>query len=312
VAEKPVQPFEVDADSGLGIIEHEAEIAKEDEVQSSSPESQTDAGTEPLQKDTEVPPIKRKTGRKPLIPDDISAPEEKPYSPGESTIPDDAEPKAADKGAKLRLSESKIEDIISSVVNNKVSSAPKDSTYKTFEDKKELKTGLFIIIGDNPIKGSIFNTVTNNNFQRRNFKGNGIGEIKISRVKLTENYLLNLISVSTDGKFDVVLDNYKKQLTGYTLIVDCLKIKDWEYTGYLARMLHERFPLPFFLVALNLKSSDVKTVDVFRDRLKLDTAVPVFPCDKIADSQIKKIFSQNIHELSGTPSTSIIKNPIEV
>ncbi len=183
------------------------------------------------------------------------------------------------------------QEILQSVIFRKKPTIPKQPAPRV---PQEIKSGLFILIegGEFPI----FKTVTQNQFQSRNFNGAGIGELKVGRIQLSESYLMNLISVSIDGKFNMVLDSYAEKMTGFTLVIDCSKTNNWEYLGYLTRMLHERYAVNFFLIGLYLENSEVKTKDVLRDRLSLGDRVPIFSCETLSATNIQKIFTQNIHD----------------
>ncbi|MBN2088493.1 response regulator [candidate division KSB1 bacterium] len=193
------------------------------------------------------------------------------------------------------------QEILQSVIFRKKPTIPKPPAPRV---DPEIKSGLFILIegGEFPI----FKSVTQNQFQSRNFNGAGIGELKVGRLELSETYYLNLISVSMDGKFNLVLDSYAEKMTGFTLVIDCSKTNNWEYLGYLVRMLHERYAVNFFLIGLYLENSDVKTKDVLRDRLSLGDRIPIFGCETLSPNSIRKIFIQNIHDW---PNQSAILRP---
>lgn len=192
-------------------------------------------------------------------------------------------------------------EIIQSVIFRKKPTVPKQSQPGSVA---EIKSGLFILLEAN--EAPVFTTLTQNQFQSRNFNGAGIGELKVGRINLSEAYQLNVISVSMDGKFNLVLDSYAEKMTGFTLVIDCSKTNNWEYLGYLVRMLHEHYAVNFFLIGLHLETSDVKTKDVLRDRLRLGERVPIFGCETLSQSNIRKIFIQNIHDW---PNPSALQRP---
>lgn len=193
------------------------------------------------------------------------------------------------------------QEIIQSVIFRKKPAVPKPSAPRV---DPAVKSGLFILIeeGESPL----FKAITQNQFQNRNFNGAGIGELKVGRIHLSDVYHLNLISISMDGKFNLVLDSYAEKMNGFTLVIDCSKMNNWEYLGYLARMLNERYAVNFFLIGLYLENSDVKTKDVLRDRLSLGERVPIFGCETLSPNNIRKIFIQNIHDW---PNQSAIQRP---
>lgn len=160
---------------------------------------------------------------------------------------------------------------------------------------KEPQTDLFIFIGDSEIpKQSVFQALVENDFKKRNFNGIGIGEIKISSIKVSDNYAVNLVSIPLDGKFNVLLDNYADKLSAYSLVVDCLQPDQWEYFGYVARMLHERHIRPFSVIATNMTNSDIPSMEVLRDRLNLSQNIPVHICEPINKANIKNILIASI------------------
>lgn len=203
------------------------------------------------------------------------------------------------------------QEIVKSVIFKKA--APqKPLLSPSVKGRVEVKTGVFFMLGDPaPPKESVFQILLNHRFQTRNFNGAGIGEIKLGKIKLNENYHLTLISLPINGKFNILLDKYIAKLTGYTLIVDCLKADNWEYQGYLARLLQERFQIPFFIIALNLATSELNSTEVVRDRLGLDQQIAIFPCDHLTKANIEKIFIQNIPDWPTNASVQRVSVDLE-
>ncbi|MCK5740292.1 hypothetical protein KAH55_13980, partial [bacterium] len=172
-------------------------------------------------------------------------------------------------------------------------------------------TGLVVFVGDstNPVQ-SILTTLTDGKLVTRSFNGSGVGVLKVGSVSLEDNYLLNLVNVPIEGRFDLVLESYRERLTGYVLVVDCLDIKNWEYIGYMARMLHEKYAAPFFMITLNLAQSPIFSTDVVKDRLQLDASVPVIDVPRITAPTILTILEK---QLSLSPPTVIVeKFPLHV
>jgi len=204
------------------------------------------------------------------------------------------------------------QEIIQTVVFKKKSMPVEPSESHHPAPKPEPKTGLHIFLGDGETpETSVFGTITANKYRSRSFKGFGIGEIKISQFVLPPGYLLNLVAVPTFGKFNLVLDNYANQLTSYSLVVDCLTPERWEYLGYLARMLHEQYSAPFFLIAVNVKRSELTSLDILRDRMGLDTTLPIYQGEPLTKDNIVKILKKHIHDWPEGQSIKIIEEKFE-
>jgi CheY-like chemotaxis protein/signal recognition particle receptor subunit beta len=187
------------------------------------------------------------------------------------------------------------EEIIKTVVFKKKPVEKKPPEVIESVSSQKARSDLFAFIGDPETpQSSLFLNLVKSNYKQRNFTGVGIGEIKVSSIRISNQYAVNLVSIPLKGKFNVLLDNYAEKLSAYALVVDCYQPGQWEYLGYVARMLHERYITPFVVVAVNMQKSDVNSMEVLRDRLNLSQSVPVFICEPITKANIQKMFAEHI------------------
>lgn len=158
-----------------------------------------------------------------------------------------------------------------------------------------IQRGVSIFIGDAALgENGMFNAVTEGNYRTRSFMNQGIGDIKFGRIKLYENFELDIISISQNAQISRLLDHFSAQLKNYLLIVDCSQSETLDYNGYLARTLYDKYNAPFFIVAVNQEKSDISSMDVLRDRIGLNAEFPIVACDSMDKESILDIISKFI------------------
>lgn len=278
----------------------------------------------PAQPEVEKPKEKAKPPAAP-VPEKVDKPApQKPAEklPVESLVPEkvpESKTNGAGAGARPRVDEDTKqfpkpvlnEEIIQTVVFKKREEPP---AVKPQPEKPRvpLKTGLMVFLGDpEASEQSVFRTFTDNNYKIRNFKNIGVGEIKISRVKIAEDYALNLISMPIKGRFDLLLDKYAETLTSFTLVVNCLDLKNLDYFGYLSRMFFEKYTVPFFISAINLKSSELSSLDVLRDRMGINQKIPAFECEPMHRETIGNILKEMIHDWPEDQPLKVVDDEFE-
>lgn len=202
-------------------------------------------------------------------------------------------------------------EIIQTVVFKKPKESPTAES-KSISPAQPMKTGLVLFLGDPEESGkSIFRTITNDTYKVRNFNNIGTGEIKYSRVKVSADYALNLISLSLKGRMDLVLEKYADKLTTFTLIVDCLDLKNLDYAGYLSRMFYEKYTVPFFITAINFQASELASLDVLRDRMGVHPRIPAFACEPTDRLAIRNALKEMIPDWPMDPSIKVVETELE-
>ncbi|MBN1349370.1 response regulator [candidate division KSB1 bacterium] len=169
------------------------------------------------------------------------------------------------------------------------------------EESKKPKSfkGISILIGDDVLgENSLFNIIFDENFRVRHFTNHGIGEVKYGRIAVDNHTELMIISIPLGGQFNRVLEHFSQDLLNYALVVDCAQSERCDYYGYLARALNEKYEAPFFIIATNLKQSEIRSVDVLMDRMQLDAKVPVLTCDELKKEKILNIITKSIDGIS--------------
>jgi len=202
-------------------------------------------------------------------------------------------------------------EIIQTVVFKKREEPPATEP-KSIPPGQPVKTGLVLFLGDSEESGkSIFRTLTNDTYKIRNFNNIGTGEIKYSRVKVATGYALNLISLPLKGRIDLVLEKYADNLTTFTLIVNCLDLKNLDYFGYLSRMFYEKYTVPFFITAINFQASELASLDVLRDRMGVHPRIPAFDCQPTDRVAIRNALKEMIPDWPIDPSIKVVETELE-
>jgi len=233
-------------------------------------------------------------------PPQIKAP---PFEPEEESVSETEDEEAempVDESEHLRTIDSvpiepadKEEKIIPQILRPK--SVASESETPEIDSRPIIQKGLSVFIGDDILgDSSIFNLITDGKYQVRSFRSHGIGDVKFGRAKIKNIFELEIISVSQSAQFTRLLDHFSDQLTNYLLIVDCTQPETWDYNGYLARALHEKYAAPFFIMAVNQEQSDISSIDILRDRLGINAKLPIVSCDSPDKDTISEIISKFI------------------
>ena len=233
-------------------------------------------------------------------PPQIKAPPFEPEEESVSETEDEEVEMPVDESEHLRTIDSvpiepadKEEKIIPQILRPK--SVASESETPEIDSRPIIQKGLSVFIGDDILgDSSIFNLITDGKYQVRSFRSHGIGDVKFGRAKIKNIFELEIISVSQSAQFTRLLDHFSDQLTNYLLIVDCTQPETWDYNGYLARALHEKYAAPFFIMAVNQEQSDISSIDILRDRLGINAKLPIVSCDSPDKDTISEIISKFI------------------